>query len=67
MTEILAFDEDLDEIVANNGHKTELKRAAVAKGFKSMADDGVDKVLAGITTLESLKKSVDLTDRMEDS
>ncbi len=64
VVEILAFDEELDDIVANNGHRSELKAAALKKGFKSMADDGVEKVLAGVTSIEALMKSVNLLDRL---
>lgn len=60
VVEILFFDEDLDAVVANNGSKADLKRKAVEKGFKSMKDDGILKILEGITTLESLSDSVDI-------
>ncbi len=61
VVEILSFDDDLNEIVAQNGSKAELKKKAVEKGFKSMKDDGILKILEGITTLESLSKVVDVT------
>ena len=64
VVEILEFDEELDDIVANNGHKSELKARALQKGFKSMADDGVEKVLQGVTSVEALMKSVNLSDRV---
>lgn len=60
VAEILLFDEDMDEIVARGGTKIELKNLAVQKGFKSMKDDGILKVLEGKTTLEALSKIVDL-------
>ena len=58
VAEILLFDEDLDEIVARNGTKGEMKAVAVQKGFKSMKDDGILKILEGVTTLEALSKVV---------
>ena len=58
VAEILLFDEELDEIVARGGTKAEMKAVAVQKGFKSMRDDGILKVLEGITTLEALSKVV---------
>lgn len=64
IAEILVFDEDLDDIVINNGHKSALRAKAVEKGFRSMADDGVEKVLAGVTSLASLMDSVNLIDRL---
>jgi type IV pilus assembly protein PilB len=64
IAEILIFDEDLDDIVVNNGHKSALKAKAIEKGFRSMADDGIEKVLQGVTSLESLAESVNLVDRL---
>jgi len=60
VAEILLFDEELDEVVANSGTKLELKTAALRKGFKTMKDDGILKVLEGKTTLEALSKVVDI-------
>jgi len=60
VAEILLMDEDLDEIIADNGSKAELKKKALEKGFKSMKDDGILKILDGVTTLESLSDVVDI-------
>lgn len=54
------MDEDLDEILATGGSKAQLKSTAVAKGFKSMKDDGVLKILDGLTTIEALARVVDV-------
>jgi general secretion pathway protein E/type IV pilus assembly protein PilB len=64
IAEILLFDEDLDEIIVNNGSKAALKAKAMEKGFRPMADDGIEKVLEGITSLECLMDSVNLVDRL---
>ncbi len=58
--EILLFDEDLDELVARNESKAEIKTMAIKKGFKSLRDDGILKVLEGVTDLPALSKVVDL-------
>lgn len=60
VVEILSFDEDLDELVAQNKSKADLRKKAIEKGFKSMKDDGIVKILEGITTLESVSKVVDV-------
>lgn len=60
VAEILLMDEGLDEVIANNGSKADLKKKAVEKGFKSMRDDGILKILEGITTIESLADAVDI-------
>lgn len=61
LAEILAFDEDMDEIVARNGTKGDLKEMALARGFKSMKDDAMLKILEGRTTFEAVSKVVDIT------
>lgn len=60
VVEILSFDEELDEVIANGGSKADLKTTAVQKGFKSMKDDGILKILEGVTTLEALARVVDV-------
>jgi type IV pilus assembly protein PilB len=65
VAEILLFDEEMDDLLASNAPKSVLKAKAKEKGFRSMADDGVDKILKGVTTLESVMDSVSLADRMK--
>lgn len=60
VAEILTFDEEMDEIIARSGTKAEIKAMAVEKGFKSMKDDGILKILDGVTSIEALSKSVDI-------
>jgi type IV pilus assembly protein PilB len=60
VVEILTFDEEMDELLARAATKAELKTCAVKKGFKSMKDDGILKVLEGVTSLEALSRVVDL-------
>ncbi len=61
LVEILLFDEDLDELLARNESKAELKVVALKKGFKSMKDDGILKVLEGVTDISAISKVVDIT------
>ena len=60
VVEILAFDEEMDELLAAGANKAELKALAVKKGFKSMKDDGMLKVLEGVTSLDAVSKVVDI-------
>ena len=60
IVEILSFDEEMDDMVANNATKADIKSKAVEKGFKSLKDDGILKVLDGITSLEAIAKVVDI-------
>jgi len=62
--EILKMDGELDELIAHRATGRELLKAAVAKGFSTLADDGVRRVLDGSTSLDELIRIVDLTDRM---
>lgn len=60
VAEILLLDEDLDEVIARGGTKIEIKRLAKQKGFKSMKDDGILKILDGLTSLEELAHNVNV-------
>jgi general secretion pathway protein E/type IV pilus assembly protein PilB len=64
VAEILFMDEELNDLIAVNGHKSQLKKLAREKGFRSMLDDGVEKVLKGDTSLHALMQVVNFTDRM---
>ena len=63
--EILHFDQDMDEIVARRGTQRELMRAALSKGFKTLADSGTSRVLDGSTSLEEVTRVIDLTGRIK--
>jgi type II secretory ATPase GspE/PulE/Tfp pilus assembly ATPase PilB-like protein len=62
--EILKMDGELDELIAHRATGRELQKAAIAKGFRTLADDGIRRVLDGSTSLDELIRIVDLTDRM---
>ena len=62
--ELLKMDNDLDDLVARRTSVRELKHAALEKGFRPLAADGLQRVLQGITSLSEVARVVDLTDRM---
>jgi len=62
--EILKMDAELDELIARRATGREMQKSALAKGFRTLADDGVRRILDGSTSLEELMRVVDLTDRM---
>ncbi|HVB49051.1 MAG TPA: GspE/PulE family protein, partial [Burkholderiales bacterium] len=62
--EILKIDSALDELVARRATTREMLTAARAKGFKTLAEDGVRLVRSGVSSLDELMRVVDLTDRM---
>ncbi len=62
--EILKIDAGIDELIARRATAREILTAARAKGFKTLADDGVRLVRVGSTSLDEVMRVVDLTDRM---
>lgn len=62
--EILKFDAILDELIGRRATTHEIRRAALANGFRTLADDAISRVLDGTTTLEEIIRVVDLTDRI---
>jgi general secretion pathway protein E/type IV pilus assembly protein PilB len=62
--ELLKVDGEIDELMAHRATARELLKAAVANGFRTLADDGARRVLDGSTSVDELMRVVDLTDRM---
>jgi type II secretory ATPase GspE/PulE/Tfp pilus assembly ATPase PilB-like protein len=59
--EILHMDADLDELVARRATPRDLREAALAKGFRSLAEEGIQRVIEGITSLAEVARAIDLT------
>jgi type II secretory ATPase GspE/PulE/Tfp pilus assembly ATPase PilB-like protein len=64
VVEILPIDEQLDEIIAAQGSRAALKNAALGNGYRTMVEDGIEKVLAGELSLANLARTVDMTARL---
>ena len=62
--EILKIDPAIDELIARRATAREILTAALAKGFRTLAEDGIRLVKLGVTGLDELMRVVDLTDRM---
>jgi type II secretory ATPase GspE/PulE/Tfp pilus assembly ATPase PilB-like protein len=62
--EILRFDRGLDELVARGAMLKEMNDYAVSKGFVEIAEDGLRRVREGSTSLDEVRRVVDLTDRV---
>ena len=60
--ELLKMDSDLDDLVAHRASMRALKQAALEKGFRPLAMDGLRRVLQGITSLAEVARVVDLTE-----
>jgi type II secretory ATPase GspE/PulE/Tfp pilus assembly ATPase PilB-like protein len=62
LMELLRFDADIDELIARNATQHDILKAARAKNFTTMADDGVRRVLQGVTSMDEVSRVLDLTE-----
>ena len=62
--ELLKLDSDLDELIARRAPTIEIRNMALSKGFITLAEDGIRRVLDGSTSLEEVARVVDLTDKV---
>ncbi|MDK2123166.1 GspE/PulE family protein [Parachitinimonas caeni] len=62
--EILKLDDELDELIARRATAREVRKLALAKGFRPLAEDACRRVLQGVTSLDEISRVVDLTDRV---
>src|SRR5689334_8652611 len=61
--EILVMDGDLDELVARRATAKELRAAAMGRGYRSLSDEGLQRVIDGTTSLVEVAREIDLTGR----
>ena len=54
--EVLVLDQDMNRLIAKGASEPEIMDTARASGFKTLFEDGLEKVKKGITTLEELKR-----------
>jgi len=57
--EFLEIDEDIRDKIAANPPLGDLKRLARQKGMKSLREDGLAKVAAGVTTVEEIMRATE--------
>ena len=60
--ELLALDEELRHLIGDRATAGQIKAAAVRHGTRTLRDDGVDKVLAGRTTIAEVERVTVRTD-----
>jgi general secretion pathway protein E/type IV pilus assembly protein PilB len=63
--ELLVMDSDLDELVARRATVKELRAAAAAKNFRTLAREGLRRVADGTTSLAEVSREIDLTGRYD--
>ncbi|MCW5605297.1 MAG: type II/IV secretion system protein, partial [Burkholderiales bacterium] len=61
--ELLVMDSDMDELVARRATARELRAAAMEKGYRPLAEEGLQRVIDGTTSLLEVARAVDLTGR----
>lgn len=67
IVELLRIDSDFDSLVSRRAHLDELQNLARDKGFITLAEDGVRRVLEGHTSLSEVMRVIDLTSRLNES
>jgi general secretion pathway protein E/type IV pilus assembly protein PilB len=63
--EILHMDADMDELVARRATPRELRDAALSKDFRSLAEEGIQRVVEGMTSLAEVARAIDLTGQVK--
>lgn len=63
--ELLRIDAEMDALIARRAHLDELKTLALNKGFNTLAEDGVRRILEGYTSVEEVMRVIDLTSRFD--
>lgn len=64
VVEVILMDKAVEEVIRRTTSEREIWRAAKPQGIRRMAQDGVIKVLQGVTSLEELGRIVDLHDEV---
>lgn len=64
LLELLKMDPGLDELITTRRPVRELLATALDRGFWPLAEDGIRRVLEGVTTIDELSRVVDLTNRL---
>ncbi|MDD2833707.1 MAG: GspE/PulE family protein [Methylotenera sp.] len=62
--ELLRIDHEMDALISRRAHLDELKKVAIDKGFVTLAEDGVRRILEGYTSLAEVMRVIDLTSRL---
>ncbi len=58
--EAIKMDYDVELVVRENSSERELKKVAEKQGLLSLRQDGILKVLSGITTIDELRRIIDI-------
>ena len=64
VVEVVLMDKEIEEVVHKTSSERDIWKAATHQKIRRMAQDGVAKVLQGVTSLEELGRVVDLRDEV---
>lgn len=64
VTEILAVDKGLDELISTRATRATMMSHAIEKGFVPIIQDAATKVLTGIIDIPEMIRTVDVTERL---
>ncbi len=56
--EVMVMNEQIRKLSLQKASASEIRQAAIAAGMRGMAQDGTEKVLAGLTTVEEVQRRV---------
>jgi general secretion pathway protein E len=62
--ELLALDDDLRRLVQGRAAASEIRQTAIRAGTRTLRDDGIEKILAGVTTIAEVER---VTLRLDDN
>jgi len=58
--QLLVMNDELEKLASSGANRDEIEREGMANGMRSLWDDGIAKVSAGLTSLEELARVVTL-------
>jgi type II secretory ATPase GspE/PulE/Tfp pilus assembly ATPase PilB-like protein len=56
--QLMLVDDDLTKIILDRGSYEEIAEAAAAAGMRTLWDDGLEKALAGLTSVDELRRAL---------
>jgi general secretion pathway protein E/type IV pilus assembly protein PilB len=62
--ELLRMDPDMDALISRRAHMDEMQKIARDKGFVSLAEDGIRRIIEGHTSIAEVMRVIDLTRRI---
>ncbi|MEK7070418.1 MAG: hypothetical protein AAB966_01290, partial [Patescibacteria group bacterium] len=62
--EAILIDESVENIIQENPSEREIKKATAHQGLLDMKQDGIIKVLKGVTSISELERVIDLGERV---